>query len=56
MIELNKKELKEIKGGADITGTIINAFINGIEKIIEAGKLCGSAIRRIVEGGLCNLE
>lgn len=53
---ISKDELKKINGGTGISGTIINAFIKGINEIIEAGKLCGSAIRRIVEGGICNLE
>ena len=53
---LNNEQLNEINGGTSINGTIINAFINGINEIINAGRLCGSAIRRIFEGTFCNLE
>ena len=53
---INEEELNKINGGTAISGTIINAFVKGINQIIEAGKICGSAIRRIIEGNLCNLE
>ena len=53
---LNNNELKNINGGATtISSAIINAFINGIDEIIKAGKICGDAIRRIFTGNMCSL-
>ncbi len=56
MKKIDDKKLDKIVGGDTISGTIINAFVNAIETIQDAGHLLGSAIRRIVEGNLCPLE
>lgn len=52
MRELNCKELLEIKGGA-ISGTLINAFVRGINSLLDLGRSLGTAIRRIQLGLFC---
>lgn len=56
MYKLTNKELKSINGGSNISAALINAFVKGINEIILVGKTLGSAIRRIVEGNMCNLD
>ncbi len=57
MKELQEEQLTEITGG-DITvsGPILNAVVNVINVIKEAGYSLGSGIRRISEDKLCPLE
>lgn len=54
IIEDNK--LKELRGGTNISGPIINAFVNVFNVIKEAGYSLGSGIRRISENNLCPLK
>lgn len=49
-------ELREIYGGTSISGTVINAFVDLIEILYEAGRSAGSSIRRMFEGDLCPLK
>ncbi len=53
---INKDELKKINGGFDINGTIMNAFIKGINEIINAGRVLGTAIRRLFDNSMCELK
>ena len=49
MVELKYNQLASIVGGSiTITGTLINAFIGGIDAIMEVGRSLGTAIRRLV--------
>ena len=49
--------LEQIIGGSDyISGTVINAFVNVIKLLIDAGKGVGSSIRRVAEGNVCPLQ
>ncbi len=50
---LDKKELQQVVGGIDISGTLINSFVRGIETIMEVGRSLGTAIRRSIYGGIC---
>lgn len=52
MIELKNEQLNTIKGGA-ISGSLINAFVRGIEAILDLGRSLGSAIRRIQSKSIC---
>lgn len=52
MKQLNKQELLQISGGA-ISGSLINAFIRGINTILDLGRSLGTAIRRIQKGQFC---
>lgn len=56
MKKIDNDTLDEIKGGSSVTGPIINAFVNIIKVIQEAGYALGSGIRRISEDSLCPLE
>ena len=57
MKRINNNELDTIKGGnTSITGPIINAIVNVIKVLQEAGFELGSGIRRISENNLCPLE
>ena len=50
--ELNDSELKEIDGGS-LSGTLINAFTNGMKTVLEIGRSLGSALRRLSEDKMC---
>ena len=55
MKKIEDNVLYEIEGGTSISGTLINAFVDGINTIMDVGRSFGSAIRRIVSGNLCEL-
>lgn len=52
---MTKKELMKIKGGAGISGTLINGFVRGIEQFLNIGRSVGTAIRRLGSGNICPL-
>lgn len=54
-MELDKRELLTIVGGFSISGTLINAFVRGINSILNLGRSLGTAIRRIQSGSVCTL-
>lgn len=58
MKRLEEEKLDKIKGGtaASITGPIINALVNVINCLQQAGYALGSGIRRISEDKICPLE
>lgn len=56
MSNLSKDELKNIDGGATISGTLINAFTNGMKTILDLGRSLGSAVRRVKEDKLCEIS
>ncbi len=57
MKKINDNELDNITGGnTTITGSIINAFVNVINVLKDAGVALGSGIRRISEDNLCPLK
>lgn len=55
MKELNKKEMLEISGGGNITGSLLSALYKTIEVIYEVGESLGSYIRRKVEDKMCDI-
>lgn len=56
MFEIKESDkLLSIVGGLNISGSIINAFSNGIKTLYDLGKNIGTAIRRIRTGALCKL-
>lgn len=55
MKELNKKELVNINGGINITGTLISSITKGISIFVEIGRSLGGAIRRIASNKICPL-
>jgi len=57
MKEIKKEDLDIISGGnVSISGPIINAVVNVIKVLKDAGYQLGSGIRRISENNLCPLE
>lgn len=56
MITLNEQELKQVVGGINITGTIINSIVDTIKIALEVGRSLGTAIRRIASKGICAIR
>ena len=56
MKELNNQELQEIKGGINLTGSLLGHINELIKILLDAGKYLGSAIRRIGSDAICPLE
>ena len=57
MKRLSTNELDNIYGGTNtLNGPIINAIVNVINVLKDAGYALGSGIRRIAENNLCPLE
>lgn len=57
MRRLEEEKLDNIMGGATtMNGPLINAIVNIVEVLREAGISIGSGIRRISEGKICPLE
>lgn len=56
MKKIDNLELDKVVGGESISGSVINAFINIIKVLMDAGRSVGSAIRRVSEGNLCPLD
>lgn len=52
-MKLNNQELINIIGGANLNGTLINAFARGLNTILDIGRSLGTAIIRIVRGRIC---
>ena len=58
MSKIKEEKLETIVGGSSssyISGPIINAFVNVIKLLMEAGTTLGSSIRRIAEDNVCPL-
>ena len=57
MKKIDNGTLETITGGnTSISGPIINAIVNVIKVLKDAGYSLGSGIRRISENNLCPLE
>ena len=58
MNAIKEKELEEITGGQieSVTGPIINAVVNVVKILQDAGYNLGSGIRRIFKNNMCPLE
>lgn len=56
MNKLNVKELKEIKAGASISATLINALVRCVTSVMDVGRYLGSSIRRITGKNSCPLK
>lgn len=51
-----ESELKYIKGGTKILGTIINAAVRLFNLVLELGRTIGSSIRRSDENKVCPIN
>ncbi len=56
MKKIDDRNLDNIIGGDSVSGTVIRAFIDVVELLVDAGRGIGSAIRRIAEGNVCPLK
>ena len=58
MKRVNNESLVEITGGTStvINGSFVNAFVNVIKLLMDAGISVGSSIRRSAEGEVCPLQ
>ena len=52
-MKLNNYELKQVKAGAGITASFINAIVSGINSFLDIGRYSGSSIRRISSKNNC---
>lgn len=52
-MKLSIIESKKIKGGTNLSGTIINALVKGINSIMDVGRYLGSSIRRSISNNIC---
>lgn len=57
MTEIDNQKLEQITGGDSyVTGPVINAVVNIIKLIKEAGYDLGSGFRRMAEDEICPLN
>jgi len=57
MKEIKEEDLNTISGGnLSVSGPVINAVVNVIKVLKDAGYQLGSGIRRISENNLCPLD
>lgn len=59
MEKIDDKKLETVVGGASssyLSGTVINAFVNVMKLLMDAGSAVGSSIRRIAEDNVCPLS
>lgn len=54
-MKLTNKELKNIKAGFSLSGTVINALVNGVKAFMDVGRYFGSGIRRLFGGKSCSM-
>ena len=52
---LSEKDCKSIKAGS-ISGNLISAVTKVLNSILEVGRACGSAIRRLTSKNSCALR
>ncbi len=52
---LTESECKNVKAGS-ITGTLISAVTKVLNSILDIGRACGSAIRRLTSKNSCILR
>lgn len=55
MQKLNRQQLANINGGINISGTLINAVVKGINAFLDLGRSVGTAIRRVSTGRVCKV-
>lgn len=54
MRELSKNEMKSIKGGGTISGSLFSALAKGFNVFVDMGRALGSSIRRLVSNNMCD--
>ncbi len=59
MQKVEEEKLEKFIGGASssyLSGPVINAFVNVMKLLMDAGNALGSSIRRIAEDDVCPLS
>ncbi len=56
MKKLQEQELRKIKGGITLSGTLLNSFTSLLKVLLDAGRALGSSIRRLDENAICPLK
>lgn len=51
-MKLTNKELKEIKGGASISASLVNAILKGINSFMDVGRYLGVVLEELLVGTL----
>ena len=54
MKKVNANELREVKGGASLSSTALNALMRAVSVCFEVGQALGSAIRRVTGKNYCS--
>lgn len=57
MIPLKENTSRNVVGGSNyVSGTVINALVNVIKLLMDAGQTVGSSIRRVADHNVCPLK
>lgn len=56
MSKVSKDELEKLDGGTSLTGSLINAFTDGIKTIFDLGRSLGTSFRRVEENKMCAIS
>lgn len=56
MKELHNYELKKIKGGINLTASLIKVIISAIDDLLDVGRSIGSSFRRTITGKMCGFK
>ena len=52
-MRLTNKELKNINGGAAVSGSVIAGVVRGVNTFLDLGRALGSSLRRLGNGSIC---
>ncbi len=55
-IYLDKLTLQNVYGGAQISGTLINALSRAVTTLLDLGRSLGTSIRRIARKKICQVS
>jgi hypothetical protein len=56
MNRIDDNKLSNTYGGDSITGTVINALVDGVKALFDVGRSLGFSIRRLSGNNLCPLQ
>lgn len=54
MKKLGVIEMKNIRGGGTISGSLFSALAKGFNIFVDMGRALGSSIRRLVSNNMCD--
>ena len=56
MIVIDKKELLNIIGGVNVSGSLIGTFTSAINTVLDVWRIFGTAIRRVFVKKVCPIK